>query len=143
MKRVGDDLSGFSVVFDTEARAVRVRAWGFWNADIAASFANTVAEVCAGGPTGGFLLLDMTGLRPMRDEGQASFGSLLTALPKLGIQRAAVASDNPLTRLQLLRLVAEHGRKNCVEFTNGSADSVNRILTQRQAAQKERKHNDA
>ncbi len=131
MKRVGTEQAGFSVVFDAEARAVRVRAWGFWSADVAAAFAKTIVDVCLGTPKGGVLFLDMTGLKPMRDEGQASFGTLMASLPKLGIARAIVTIDNPLTKLQLLRLAAEHGRKDCVEFTSGTADSS-------QVAQKER-----
>jgi len=126
MKKVGNDQAGFSVVFDAEARAVRVRAWGFWSADVATAFAKTIVDVCLGTPKGGVLFLDMTGFKPMRDEGQASFGTLMAALPKLGILRAIVTVDNPLTKLQLLRLVTEHGRKDSVEFTSGAADSTDR-----------------
>ena len=136
MKTIGDDQTGFSVSFDTEARAVRVRAWGFWSVDVAGAFVRTVAEVCLAGQRGGTMLLDMTGLKPMRDEGQAAFGSLMAALPKLGIARASVLSDNPLTRLQLLRLVSEHGRKHCVEFTSVAADPAGRMPMQSQATQK-------
>jgi hypothetical protein len=143
MKRIGDDQAGFSVTLDAEAGAVRVRAWGFWSVEVATAFAGTVAEVCYGGPKGRALLMDMTGLKPMRDEGQQSFGTLMAALPKLGIARASVAIDSHLTKLQLLRLVAEHGRKDCVQFTSGAVDPVDQTLTQRQATHKERKSNDS
>ena len=64
--------------------------------------------------------MDMTGLKPMRDEGQQSFGTVMAALPKLGIARASVVIDSPLTKLQLLRLVTQHGRKDCVQFTTAA-----------------------
>jgi hypothetical protein len=117
MKRIGDDQAGFSVVFDAEAGAFRVRGWGFWNIEVATAFAKTVAEVCHTGQRGGVLLMDMTGLKPLRDEGQESFGALMDALPKLGIARASLVIDSPLTKLQLLRLVTQHGRKDFVQFT--------------------------
>ena len=135
MKVVGDDQAGFSVALDNEQRAVRVRAWGFWSVDVASAFTRTVAEVCLAGPRGAVMFMDMTGLKPMRDEGQASFGTLVASLPKLGVARASVAIDNPLTKLQLLRLVAEHGRKGLVEFTTG-ADFADRISTQSQGTHK-------
>jgi hypothetical protein len=121
MKRIGDDQAGFSVAFDTELGAVRVRAWGFWSSEVATAFAGTVSEFCHAGPRGGTLLMDMTGLKPMRDEGQQSFGTLMAALPKLGIARASLVIDSPLTKLQLLRLVTQHGRKDLVQFTTAAA----------------------
>ena len=120
MKTIGDDQAGFSVAFDTEAGAVRVRGWGFWSVEVATAFAGAVVEVCHARPKGGVLFMDMTGLKPMRDEGQQSFGTVMAALPKLGIARASVVIDSPLTKLQLLRLVTQHGRKDCVQFTTAA-----------------------
>jgi len=139
MKRIGDDQAGFSVAMDTEVGAIRVRGWGFWSVEVASVFAQTVGEACLAGPKGAALLVDMTGLKPMRDEGQQSFGALIAALPRLGIARATVATDSHLTKLQLLRLVTEHGTKGCVEVTTRAADPVNEILTQSRAMHTERK----
>jgi hypothetical protein len=125
MKRIGNDEAGFSVALDNELGVVRVRAWGFWSIEVATAFAGTVAEYCHAGPRGGTLLMDMTGLKPMRDEGQQSFGALMDALPKLGIARTTLVIDSPLTKLQLLRLVAQHGRKDLVQFTAAAAIAVN------------------
>ena len=120
MTKIGDDQAGFSAVFDPAVSAIRVRGWGFWSAEVATAFAGTVVEACQAGPKGKTLLMDMTGLKPMRDEGQQSFGKLMARLPKLGVARVTVAIDNPLTKLQLLRLVTEHGRKESVEFATGA-----------------------
>jgi len=116
MKRIGNDEAGFTVALDAEAGAIRVRGWGFWSVEVATAFADTVAEACHPRQKGGVLLMDMTGLKPMRDEGQQSFGALMTALPRLGIVRASLLIDSPLTKLQLLRLVTQHGRKDVVQF---------------------------
>jgi hypothetical protein len=117
MKRVGDDLSGFSADYDLEVGAVRVRAWGFWSIPIAEAFARTVSEACRAGPKGAQLLMDMTDLKPLREEGQRSFGALVGSLRELGVSRTTVTTASHLTKLQLLRLVAENA-PNCVEFTS-------------------------
>jgi hypothetical protein len=138
MKRVGDDQAGFSVAFDTELGAVRVRGWGFWSVEVATAFAKTVGDVCHTSPKGSALLMEMTGLKPMRDEGQQSFGALVAALPKLGIARTTVTTDSPLTKLQLLRLASEHAIKGSIEVTASAADPIDEILTQGQTMLKER-----
>jgi hypothetical protein len=120
--RVGDDSAGFSAEFDRDIGAVRVRGWGFWNAQVSESFASTVAQVCSASPKGSALLMDMTALKPLREEGQRSFGALLQLFRTLGVGRVAVATASHLTKLQLLRLVAEHGTKDTVEFTTLEAN---------------------
>lgn len=122
MKRIGDDRAGFSVEFDPGVGAVRVRAWGFWDAGVSDSFATTVAETCAASPRGASLLMDMSELRPLRDEGQKAFGRLVGRLPELGVERAAVETASHLVKLQLLRLVSEHGAKSAVEFVGANAE---------------------
>jgi hypothetical protein len=115
MQRVGDETSGFSVDVDMAANAVRVKAWGFWSADIAAEFRIVVPDACRNRPRGTSIAFDMTALKPMRDEGQQAFGSVLAALPRLGITDTTVSTSSQLTKLQLLRLAGEH--KSPVRFT--------------------------
>jgi hypothetical protein len=122
MKRIGDAAAGFSVVFDPNAGAVQVRGWGFWSATISSSFAASVAEICNASPRGSALAIDMTELKPLRDEGQEAFGTLMRLLRGLGVGKTTVATTSQLTKLQLLRLVAEHGMKNSVQFTNASSE---------------------
>ena len=105
MERTGDELAGYSIEFDAVANAVRVRGWGFWNAEVAASFGGKVTEACANRPRVASIQLEVTGLKPMREEGQRSFVSLLTALPKT-VTLTVVATGNHLTKLQLMRLAA-------------------------------------
>lgn len=116
MKRVGDDLAGFSTDYDVEVGAVRVRAWGFWSASIAESFVQAVSDACRSSPKGASLLMDMADLKPLREEGQRAFGGLVGCLRELGISRTTVMTTSHLTKLQLLRLVAEHAPKDSVEF---------------------------
>jgi hypothetical protein len=117
MKSVGDATAGFSAEFDSESGAVRVRAWGFWNASVSSSFPTAVYEVCKASPMGSSLVMDMNELKPLREEGQKSFGAFVRMLPGLGIAKTSIRTASQLTKLQLLRLVAEHGMKHAVEFT--------------------------
>jgi hypothetical protein len=109
MDRIGNDDAGFSVVFDSATGAVCVQAWGFWNAEIAGAFDATVQKVCLTSPKGSSLVMDMSRLKPMREEGQRSFGKLMAALRALGIINTTVVTTSQLTKLQLLRLSAEAG----------------------------------
>jgi hypothetical protein len=117
VKRAGNDKAGFSVEFDPEVGAIRVRGWGFWDTEIADAFAPAVADVCRNNPKGTHLRMEMDGLKPLRDEGQRSFGDLLRYLRGLGVGRTTISTASHLTKLQLLRLVAEHAAGHPIEFT--------------------------
>jgi hypothetical protein len=123
MKRIGDEKAGFSTDFDASVGAVRVRGWGFWDAKVSDAFATTVADVFRVSPKGSALLMDMADLKPLREEGQRSFGVLIRSLKELGVARTVIATTSHLTRLQLLRLVAENGTKESVQFTAMDANS--------------------
>ncbi len=114
MKQIGDDLAGFSVDVDVAANEVRVKGWGFWTASIATAFQTVVPDACRNRPHGASLAFDMTGLKPMRDEGQQAFGVVLGALPKLGITEASVSTTSQMTRLQLARIAGQH--KSSIRF---------------------------
>jgi hypothetical protein len=115
--RIGNDQAGFSAGFDLETNAVRVRAWGFWSADVANAFGSRVSHVCRARPCGSALVMDMSELKPMRDEGQRSFRLLLGELASLGIRTATIKTDNQLTRLQLRRLASQIGGGTRISFT--------------------------
>lgn len=117
MERVGDDQAGFAIDFDPASSIVSVRGWGFWNAEVATSFGVKVCEACTNRPKGTRLTLELTELKPMRDEGQRSFTSLLAALPSLRVAATVVAVGNHLTKLQLMRLAGSVSvSKAMVEF---------------------------
>ena len=117
MKRVGNDKAGFAVEFDPEVGAVRVRGWGFWDTKISDAFTPAVGETCRANPKGTGLRLDLDALKPLRDEGQRSFADLFRHLRGLGVGRTTISTASHLTKLQLLRLVAEHGAGHPIEFT--------------------------
>ena len=114
--RVGDNEAGFSVDIDPSGSTVEVRAWGFWNATVAAQFGDKVNRACLSCATGASLVMEMSDLKPMRDEGQDSFGQLMKSLPRLGLSKTLITTTNQLTKLQLLRLVSQSGVKNLVQF---------------------------
>jgi hypothetical protein len=117
VKRVGNDKAGFSVEFEPQVGAIRVRGWGFWDTQISEAFAPAVADACRFNPKGAALQMDMDALKPLREEGQQSFGDLLRYLRGLGVGRTTISTASHLTKLQLLRLVAEHAAGHPIEFT--------------------------
>ena len=117
MNRIGNDEAGFSVAFDATASTVSVRGWGFWGADVANAFDSTVQKVCLTSPKGASLVIDMSQLKPMREEGQRAFSRLMAALRGLGIVSTIVMTTSQLTKMQLLRLSAEAGTLSSVKFT--------------------------
>jgi hypothetical protein len=121
MQRIGDDSAGFSVD-RTGPDRILVKAWGFWSVDVSSIFEATVASACSARPKGSALHLDMTEVKPMRDEGQQAVMRLLRALPSLGIIRAVIAVTNPLTKLQLVRLATESRTAAGIEWVTTSND---------------------
>src|SRR5260221_4131523 len=101
MKSIGDAAAGFSAALDAEHRAIRVRGWGFWSADVCEAFAPTVSEVCSASLKGAALFIDMSDLKPLRDEGQRSFSILIRQLRRLGVGPTSVTTTSHLTKLQL------------------------------------------
>jgi hypothetical protein len=117
MQRLGNQDDGFEVELHKETHAIRVKAWGFWSAELASKFLPTVVEACQGrvGPLS--LLMDARGLKPQREPGQEALAMLMAALPGLGVTGGNVMTDSSLTRLQLLRLAKERSAMNLVQFT--------------------------
>lgn len=117
MKRVGSNEAGFSAGFDSPTKTIYVKAWGFWDVDVAVAFGKTVKDTCINSPNGSKLIMDMNDLKPMRDEGQSSFIELMGVLPGIGVVGTTIMAKNQLTKLQLLRLIVEAGAKDKVRFT--------------------------
>jgi hypothetical protein len=117
MQRLGNQDDGFEVELNKETHAIRVKAWGFWNAELASKFFPAVVQACQSrvGPLS--LFMDARGLKPQREPGQEALGTLLAALPGLGVTGGNVVTDSSLTRLQLLRLAKERTPKSLVQFT--------------------------
>lgn len=108
MEKVGDELAGFSVSA-APSDGVKVKGWGFWSVPVATAFAGAVLEACRTQARGAPLTLDLSDLKPMRDEGQQALSRVLRAAPGLGIGAISIVTTNPLTRLQLVRLATESG----------------------------------
>jgi hypothetical protein len=119
MLRVGDDTAGFSVDF-TSTGGIVVSGWGFWDPQVAVAFAASVLEACREQRPGATLTLDMSELKPMREEGQQSFSHVLRSLQKLGISQTSIVTTNPLAKLQLVRLATESGTYSAIQWINAT-----------------------
>ena len=111
LEYVGDENAGFSTEPDPTASVVRVRGWGFWNAELGVAFGGKVFAACRS-VVQGRVLLDFGDLKPMREEGQESLRTVFTALPQF---RFSIMSRNHLVKLQCMRLATEEGLKT-VDF---------------------------
>jgi len=124
MDSVGDENAGFSFGFDSVKGAFEVRAWGFWNADIAKVFGGRIVGMLGQQPGAKRLVLDMTALKPMREEGQQSFANVCRALRNLGVTSTTVVTSSQLTKLQLARIVTESGASANVQWLSGTAEHM-------------------
>ncbi len=111
----GDAQGGFSTRLDVST--LYVKAWGFWDNDVAERFGPAVLDLCQATPGLRRLEFDMTELKPMRDEGQEGFGQIMGALADLPKLTVLVTTSSPLTKLQLLRIARERAPSGAVQFT--------------------------
>jgi len=116
VQRMGDDQAGFSVTFDATTATVRVRAWGFMSPEVAGAFGILVRDSCRISPKRSALVMDMTEIKPMRDEGQGSFRILMDALPSLHMSSTTVLVTSQLVKLQLLRIANQSAAKGYLRF---------------------------
>jgi hypothetical protein len=116
-QRMGDDRAGFSVTVEESISTIRVRAWGFWNPELAGSFGTVVGDACSTCPQPSVLVIDMSAIKPICHEGQRSFGTLMDALPGLHVKSTTVVTSNQLIKLQLLRIANQSPAKGAVQFT--------------------------
>lgn len=122
MENVGDDHAGFSFGDDPSRDTLEVRAWGFWNAEVATAFGVKTIAALRHRPGSKRLVLDMSDLKPMREEGQQSFASLFQSLSSLGVTSTSVVTTSHLTRLQLARIATESGAGANVQWLSGKVE---------------------
>jgi hypothetical protein len=109
MNTIGNDDSGFSVSYDATNAQVRVVGWGFWSADVASSFDGSVLSEYRNAPAQSNVLIDVSGLRPMREEAQRAFVAAFGALKAAGAAHISVVTTSHLTKLQFMRIASESG----------------------------------
>ena len=117
MQKVGTDDAGFSVEVDAATRSAKIVGWGFWDAEVAAAFDTTVLEAFRNASLGTNVSIDMSELKPMRDEGQRSFGHVLAELHRQTTGVISVTTTSHLVKLQLLRIARDAAAKERVQFT--------------------------
>jgi hypothetical protein len=117
----GDSKGGFRT--SAGAGVLRVKGWGFWPKDVAKAFGPAVCGACRKMPGVRSLDLDMTGLQPMRDEGQEGFAQIMSAISEMSLSEVVITTSSHITKLQLLRLAREKAPKGVVRFVEGSAYS--------------------
>ena len=118
MDRIGDDHAGFSVGYDPVTGIIEVCAWGFWSADVAMAFGTKVTMAVKQRPGTKTVVLDMKDLKPMRDEGQRAFASIIRTLTTLGVSSTSIVTTSHLTKLQLVRIATENGAS--VQWVTGT-----------------------
>jgi hypothetical protein len=116
MGTVGSEEAGFSVSFDPSNSAVRVVGWGFWPVEVAQALDKSVLSEYRAAPPGTRLVVDVSGLKPMRDEGQKAFVALLSVLKALGVPKVSFVTTSHLTKLQFMRITNEAGLADRVGF---------------------------
>lgn len=117
IQTTGNDETGYSIGFDPLVASVRVVAWGFWPAELALGFDRGLVDAFRAAPSRSPLLLDVSRLKPMRDEGQLAVLRGLKSLKELGVPRISVMSSSPLTKLQFMRIVTEAGCRDITTFS--------------------------
>jgi hypothetical protein len=122
MERVGDEQAGFSFSSDPSRDTFEVRAWGFWNVDVAAAFGTNVLAALRTRARWKRLVLDMSDLKPMREEGQRAFATLLRSLPSAGVAGTSVVTTSHLTKLQLARIAMESAKGTDIEWVTAKVD---------------------
>ena len=114
----GTAEAGFTIAFDEDARKILVRGWGFWSPAIASDFGNAVREACKNRPSESAVNMDLTDLKPMREEGQLTFSLLARTLPALLTGPIVLTTSSQLTRLQLLRIIGAAGSKRPIQVVS-------------------------
>lgn len=102
MMREGDDETGFSIAVD--AGEVLIRGWGFWSAELSQRFSLMVQRELGDSVQPRGLKVDVRELKPMRDEGQRAWSSMLGHLAQRGVTHAQLSEPSALTKLQFMRL---------------------------------------
>lgn len=105
MATYGDDRAGFSI--DGPSDAVVVTARGFWSIELCAQLAPAVMEALRAKGARAALRFDLTELRPLREEGQAAFRSVMIQALLGGTRHIEFRGASALTKLQILRLRRE------------------------------------
>ncbi len=114
MQRFGDETEGFTV--ERAAAGIRLKTWGFWGADLATKFVPAVVAALRETPSEGNLEIDVSELRPLRDEGQRAFEQLLKQLTTSGSRDVVIRNSSALTKLQMMRLVRDIGNPSHIRI---------------------------
>lgn len=102
MQLFGNDSEGF--VVETEGRRVFLSARGFWGAELASQLVPALIPELDRHKGQFSLELDLTELRPLRDEGQAAFRTLFSEALARNFSQIYIRSASALTKLQMMRI---------------------------------------
>jgi len=112
---VGTDVAGFRTTGSPQS-SLRVEVWGYWTPEIAQSFTRDAATFVPKLTSASALLIDATNLKPQAVEGQEALRVFFRTLAAASFDKAALQTDNVLTRMQLTRLLRECGLDGRVGF---------------------------
>jgi hypothetical protein len=105
---VGTEAAGYRVS-GSPSTTLRIRAWGYWPADVTAAFSREAPTACRDLAPAATFVLDANDLKPQGAEAQEGLRVLFRALAALTFEKGIVRATHALTRMQLTRLVRECG----------------------------------
>ncbi|MBN1605435.1 MAG: hypothetical protein JW940_02320 [Polyangiaceae bacterium] len=109
MPQYGNDNQWFGV--EVVGDAVVVTAGGFWSSELCAELGPAVMLALRAKGRGTRLTFELADLRTLRDEGLAAFRALIVRALANGAPAVTVRVSSALTRLQMLRMARELGRR--------------------------------
>ncbi|HYQ44171.1 MAG TPA: hypothetical protein VER11_19450 [Polyangiaceae bacterium] len=117
---VGSEAGGFRILGGTDGN-LRIAAWGYWPADVVASFlANAPLAAQALVPVGIFVF-DCKELKPQGAEGQEAIRVLFRVLARSPFAKGLIVRGNAMTCMQLARLLRECSAEKRIEFADAEA----------------------
>ena len=114
---VGTEAGGYRVS-GSPTTVLRIRAWGYWPADVTAAFSHEAPVVCRELAPEATLALDASDFKPQGAEGQEALRVFLRALAPLTFAKGIVLAGNALTRMQITRLLRECGLDGRLTFSD-------------------------
>jgi hypothetical protein len=109
-QRVGTDGAGFEIAVDRIASIVVARMWGLWSSPVWEKYEAALLLELGSFWTGhGALLVDASACPPQGPDAQKAILAAWQATMRHRLRQRVITVDNPLTRLQVRRLLTEGG----------------------------------
>ena len=127
----GSEVAGFEVKTDHPGKLVLARMWGLWPITVCHEYASALERELQGSASPDYwLLIDVSACPPQGPDAQAAIVEAWHLTNRYRLRGRIVVVDNPLTRLQVRRLLAEGGLP-AFQLVKTDADARDLLLGQR------------